>query len=394
MSDSVAARPSLLDPAFHAGDPYPHYREWRIKTPIFRDEEAGFWVVTRYEDVLTLSSDPETFCSKRGVLPADLSREVSEDISILYMDPPRHRKHRKLVQPSLSRRRVASFEPWIRKLTRELLDKIEGQTVAEFVEALAVPLPIYVIARLLGVPGSDYDNFRKWSDAAIEAATELTEENAALAAELHIYLDGVIAERRKQPGDDLISLLVQSEVDGAALSDHDLIMFCFTLLVAGNETTRNLLSAGTWALAKHPDARRALAADPSGIETAVEEMLRWESPIVAFLRTATRDVVVREQMVREGEALLLVYAAANRDVEVFGDDAEAFVPTRSPNPHLAFGVGEHFCLGANTARLEAKIFFEELLARYPDFELAGDAVRLQSTLARGLLELPIGLSSS
>ena len=161
------------------------------------------------------------------------------------------------------------------------MEKLKGRPVAEFVEAVAVPLPIYVIARLLGVPASDHDNFRKWSDAAIEAATELTPENAALAAELHVYLESVIAERRLRPGDDLISLLVHSEVDGAALSDHDLTMFCFTLLVAGNETTRNLLSAGTWALATHPDARRALAADPSGMAAAVDEMLRWESPIVA-----------------------------------------------------------------------------------------------------------------
>ncbi len=389
MTASTGAVPSLADPAFHAGDPYPHYRRWRAETPIFRDDEAGFWVVTRHAEVTALSSDPETFCSKRGVLPADLTREVSEDMSIIYMDPPRHRKYRTLVRPSLARRRVASLEPWIRELARDLLGGMTNGPTVDFVEAVAVPLPIYVIARLLGVPDSDYANFRKWSDAAIEAATELTPENATLAAELHIYLQGIVGERRRRPADDLVSVLVHSEIDGVAIDEQDLIMFCFTLLVAGNETTRNLLSAGTWALATHPDARRALAGDPSGVPVAVEEMLRWESPIAGFMRTATRDVVVRGRDVAEGDSLLLVYAAANRDEEVFGDDAESFVPTRWPNPHLAFGIGEHFCLGANLARLEAQIFFEELLARHPDFELAAEPERLHSTLVRGLSALPI-----
>jgi len=394
MSESVASAPSLTDPAFHAGDPYPHYRRWRTDTPIFRDDKAGFWVVTRNADVTTLSSNPETFCSKRGVLPADLTREVSEDMSIIYMDPPRHRKYRTLVRPSLARRRIASLEPWIRELSRDMLGEMAVDSVSDFVEAVAVPLPIYVIARLLGVPASDHVNFRKWSDAAIEAATELTPENGELVAELLVYLQEIVIERRQRPADDLISVLVHSEIDGEVIDEQDLIMFCFTLLVAGNETTRNLLSAGTWALATHPDARRALASDPSGVPVAVEEMLRWESPIAGFMRTATRDVVVRGRDVAEGDSLLLLYAAANRDEEVFGNDAESFVLTRWPNPHLAFGIGEHFCLGANLARLEARIFFEELLARHPDFELAADPERFPSTLVRGLSTLPISLSAA
>jgi cytochrome P450 len=382
-------RPTLVDRSFHAGDPYPWYRQWRREEPVFWDEKGGFWVVTRHADIVAISRDPERFCSKKGVLPADLERGVAEDSSIIFMDPPRHRSFRKLVQPGLTNREIAYLEPWIRDLARSLIAKVDGSDPVEFVESFAIPLPIWVIARLLGVPTEDHEDFRRWSDAAIDAATEITPRNAAETAEMLTYLAAHIERKRATPGDDLISVLVRAEVDGERLNDQELVMFALTLLVAGNETTRNLLSAGTKLLATHPDERRALAANPAGIPRAVEEMLRLESPIVAFMRTATCDVEILGQAVREGDPVLMVYAAANRDEAVFGEDAEHFVPTRHPNPHLAFGIGEHFCLGANLARLEGRICFEELLARHPEFELAGEPRWMASTLVRGLTDLPI-----
>lgn len=391
--NDAASRPALTDSAFHAGDPYPHYREWRRDSPLFWDEHGEFWVVTRHADIVAMSSDPQRFCSKKGILPADVERGVAEHTSIIFMDPPRHRGFRKLVQPGLAMRRIADLEPWIRQMTRELLNEMPSEGSVEFVEALAIPLPIWVIARLLGIPAKDHEKFRVWSDAAIDAATKITSDNAILLAEMINYLAVYIERRRSAPGDDLISALVGADVDGQQLHDQELVMFCLTLLVAGNETTRNLLSAGALALSTHPTERRALAADPSGIPVAVEEMLRWESPIVSFMRTATQDLELRGQKIRAGERLLMVYAAANRDEEVFGEDAERFVPTRHPNPHLTFGIGEHFCLGANLARLEARICFEELLSRHPDFELCGEPQRLQSTLVRGLTELPLSFGS-
>ena len=388
-----ASRPTLIDSSFHAGDPYPHYRSWRRDSPIFWDEKGGFWVVTRHADIVAMSRDPQRFSSTKGVLPADLERGVAEHSSIIFMDPPRHRDLRKLVQPGLTMRQISHLEPWIRQLARELLDDMQTGGPVEFGEALAIPLPIWVIARLLGIPQEDHEKFRRWSDAAIDAATKVTPENASLVGEMLEYLTAFIERRRSQPGDDLISVLLAAEIDGERLHDQELLMFCLTLLVAGNETTRNLLSGGALVLSTHPDERRALAADPSGIPIAIEEMLRWESPIVAFMRTASRDLELRGQKIREGEPLLMVYAAANRDEEVFGEDSERFTPTRHPNPHLAFGIGEHFCLGANLARLEARICFEELLARHRDFELCGEPQRLQSTLVRGLTALPLSFGS-
>jgi cytochrome P450 len=212
-------------------------------------------------------------------------------------------------------------------------------------------------------------------------------------AQLHEYFSKLIAERRSEPRDDLLSVLVGAEVEGERLTDADLLNLSFLLLVAGNETTRNLIALGTLALIGHPDQCRKLVDDPGGIPDAVEEMLRWTSPVTHMARTATRDVEIRGQRIREGDTVVMLYGSANRDEDVFGDDAEEFRVARRPNPHLAFGLGEHVCLGAQLARLEACVLFEELLRRFPKLELVGEVARMRATMVPGVKRMPVRLGT-
>jgi cytochrome P450 len=260
------------------------------------------------------------------------------------------------------------------------------------VDEVAVPLPLLVIADLLGIPGDDRDAFKKWSDLLIEAATEFTEENMSAALELFQYFGAVIEERRGKPGTDLVSVLINGEVDGERLTEAELLGFCMTLLVAGNETTRNLLSGGTRALAEHPDQLARLTADLDNLPTAVDELLRWVTPVMTFCRTATRDAQIGDQPIAAGDYVLLLYASANRDERVFGDTAGVLDLRRSPNPHVGFGFGEHFCLGAGLARMEARVLLDELLRRFTRIELAGEPDRVASVLMNSLQRLPVVLS--
>jgi cytochrome P450 len=393
MSESKLGVLPLADPAFHGGDPFPTYRRLREQPVLHWCETPGFWAVSRHEDVIAVSRDPATFCSSRGTMLSDLERPIMPRQSILYIDPPDHVKYRKLVQPAFSPGRLRALESWIRDTTRRLLDGFADARDVDFVEDFAVQLPILVIAEMLGVPGSDLEQFKKWSDAAIEAASEASPESMEQAAELLTYFAGVLAERRAKPGSDILSTLVASEIDGERLDEFDLLMFCMTLLVAGNETTRNLLSQGALALARNPGEMDRLGAEPTLVPRAVEEMLRFGSPILAFMRTATRDAEVRGTTIREGDRLLMLYASANRDERVFGDDAESFRIGRDASGHVAFGFGEHFCLGAALARMEARVAFEEILWRWRRIELAGEPEAMPSLLVRGIVRLPVAFVS-
>jgi cytochrome P450 len=383
--------PPLHDPAWWAGDPYPAFAELRAHDPVHHYEgEAGeLWMITRHADVAAISKDPATFCSGRGVLLTDLTQPALSTESIIHLDPPRHARHRKLVSPSLSVRRVAQLEDRIRAIARELLDEVDPTAVVDTVDSIAVPLPIMVIAELVGVPREDWARFRRWSDAAILAADGLTADLMALVGELYGYIADVVRARQADPTDDLVSVLAHGRVDGDALGDDDIHMFVLTLLVAGNETTRTLISNGLHALATHPDQRRRLVDEPGLIACGVEELLRWEAPIMAFCRTATRATSVAGTPIAEGDPVLLCYQSANRDEAAFGPTAGRLDVGRDPNPHLSFGYAEHYCLGAGLARLEGRVLFEELLARWPDYELAGEIERLPSRLARGILHLPV-----
>ena len=390
---------ALGDPAFFAGPCDEEMAEQLRSCPVRWHDEGKFWALLGHADVQEVSRDPKRFRSGGGVLMSDRGREIAAQDSILYLDPPRHAEHRKLVNRAFTPRRVAELEPRIRALTVELLDAIDPTHPVDLVDALTAPLPLLVIAELLGIPAEDRGDFRRWSDAIMEAATDLNEENALAALELFTYFETHLDAREKQPADDLLTALVQAEVDGERLSRQDQLGFCMTLLVAGNETTRSLMTGGLLALAEAPDQRARLAADRSLVPGAVEEMLRWVTPIMAMCRTATLDTTVGGAAIgdnrmgatelSEGDYLVMVYGAANRDESVFGADAGSFDIARSPNPHLAFGFGEHFCIGAPLARLEARVLLDELLQRWPNYQVVGPVIRPSSTLLRQISNVPV-----
>jgi cytochrome P450 len=359
--------------------------ELRRSDPVHWYADGGFWALTRHADILAVSRDPATFKSGAGTLLQDRTREVSPDQSILFMDPPAHARYRKLVSTQFTPRSVAALEGRIREITREVLDAADPHSEVDLVDALTAPVPMLVIAELLGVPGADLDRFRRWSDSMMEAATEMSPDSLGHAAELFGYFSEHLAARRENPGNDLLSRLVAAEVDGERLTEWELLGFCMTLLVAGNETTRNLLSGALIALHEHQD-QRALAL--TNVTSTVEEMLRWVTPIMLFARTATKDTELRGRAIKEGDFLVMLYASANRDEDVFGPTASQVDVTRDPNPHVAFGFGEHFCLGAGLARLEARVVLEELLTRFPSYAITGEPDRQPSTLLRSVLKLP------
>lgn len=351
----------------------------------------GAWVVSRYDDVRTVSRDPLRFCSGRGVLMNDpVRRGIELPGSILHMDPPEHRSWRKLVSRWLTPRAVAGLEDGVRAVAAEVLDEAPAGELIDLVDAVAAPLPVLVVAQLLGIGEGDSRDLRRWSDACIDGADE---EDADLASvgELLAFLGGQVAVRRTAPGDDLLSALVASEVNGRRLTDDEVVMYCMSLLVAGNETARHLISGSVLALAQHPDQRARLAADPAALPAAVEECLRWVTPIQAFGRTATTDAELGGGRIEAGDWVVLLYASANRDEAVFGADAGRFDVGRS-GANVAFGFGEHVCLGAHLARLEGRVFLEALLARYPRYEVAGEPEWVSSTLVRGAAELPVVLA--
>ncbi|BDB44422.1 linalool 8-monooxygenase [Mycobacterium kiyosense] len=385
----------LHSPDFYAGDPYPAYRQLRATSPVLWNDVTNFWALLKYEDIRFVSSNPALFTSTKGISIPDpqLPNPVQEG-NLIFTDPPRHRQMRKLINAGFTRRRVAVLEPKIREIVRGILDQVQPDSVHEFAEEIAAPLPTRMIAELIGAPPDDWEQFRAWSDAATGTADPEIELDPFVAiGQLFEYFQKLIAARRADPRDDLLSVLAEAEIDEHRLSDEDLLNFTFLLLVAGNETTRNLIALGTLALIGHPEQCRLLVADPTLIPAAVEEMLRFTSPVVSMSRVATRDVELRGQLIREGEVVSMLYGSANRDEDVFGSDAEEFKVTRHPNPHIAFGCGEHSCIGAQLARLEATVLFEELLRRFPRLELVGEVDRMKATMVPGVKRMPVRLGA-
>ncbi len=356
----------------------------------------GFWAISRYEDIRNLSRDPGHFCSGQGALVNDPMRSGDVSMpsrSILHMDPPEHAAFRGLVNRRFTPRAMSGLAGSIRRSASTLLDAVDDRDEIDFVAELAAPFPLLVIAELLGIDESDREDFRGWSDAAIESPDLPPDETMAALGELSGFIVEHIRSKRDHPGEDLVSLLVGSEVGGCPLSKEELFMFLLTLLVAGNETTRTLLSGAALVLHEHPDQRAALVSDRSLVPGGVEECLRWVTPVHAFCRTATEDTVVGGTRVARGDYLCLLYASGNRDESIFGEDAARFDVRRPANPvHLAFGFGEHVCLGASLARLEARIFVEELLGRFPLYQVTGPAERVLSTTVAGIRSLPLVLA--
>jgi len=388
-----------IDPArpgfFLRDDYFDVLARLRAEHPIF-ECAPGVKVVSRYHDIREISRDPERFCSGRGTLINDPLRSgATIEGSILHMDPPAHGEWRRLLNRAFTPRAVSVMETQIRSRATDLLDQVSSGETIDVVDAFTAPLPVYVIADLLGVAEGDRGDFRRWSDAAITASDgrdDLGADDLRSLTELVGFLDAHAKRKAATPGDDLVSLLVGAEVDGRPMRSGELVTFTMSLLVAGNETTRHLLSGGLVALAEHPDQRAALVRDPARLPVAIEECLRWTTPIQQFARTVTRPTEVGGRAVGEGDYLVMLYASGNRDETVFGSTAGCFDALREPGvANLAFGFGEHLCLGAALARLEARVAFEEVLARFPDYQLAGSVEWLASSLVRGPERVPLSM---
>lgn len=399
----MAATPSfpeidLTNPDnFVAGVPHHWFRKLRREAPVYWHEEAegpGFWVISRYDDLKAISRNPQGFISSQGTNIQTLEPEQIERMQLimLNMDPPKHVKFRRLVQRGFTPSRVLRMADQTRARARAIVDGIAERGECDFVNDVAAELPLQVIADLMGVPQEDRHIIFDLSNRLIgfeDPEFQTSPEDAQRAsAEMWMYANQLAAKRREEPQDDLTTALISGEVDGERLTEMEYDSFFLLLAVAGNETTRNLVSHGMLQLMHHPDERRKLLEDPSLIPGAVEEMLRYSPPVMYFRRTATRDTEIRGVPIREGDKVCLYYPSVNRDEEHF-EDPDRFDVTRSPNDHLSFGIGEHFCLGANLARLEIQIMFEELLRRLPDMEISGEVRRLRSSFIDGIKEIPV-----
>src|SRR5579871_54684 len=384
---------NTYDPTIH-DDPYPTYRMLRDEHPAYWNERLRFWVLSRYEDVLAALRDPATFSSAGGITIDARGREFKP--MMITMDPPQHTGLRNLVAKAFTPRRVAELEPRIRTIAEALLDSLVTRDIADLVDEYAWPRPAIVISELLGVPPADRAAFRAWSGDLVRGAhtpelgaTELGQGAMRAAMELYRYFGVFLAERRRAPRDDLASALLAAEVDGRALTEDELLGFCFLLLIAGHETTANLLGNALLALARHPDARVALARNPALLRTAIDEFLRFDAPVQGLARTVAHDVELHGRCMHPGEKVLLLFGSANRDERYFAEP-DRLVLDRRPNSHLAFGHGVHACLGALLAETEARVGLEAFLARLPAYDVLEAGVeRLHSGPIRGLVRFPV-----
>jgi len=342
-----------------------------------------------------VSRDSETFCSSRGIMTFQIGDEYASPPTMMHTDPPDHTRYRSLVQPGFRPSYMRALEDRVRSRARVLVDQIVPSVPVDVVAQLAVPFPLQVISDLLGVPEDEWPRCYRWSEAAIPGATDWPEEERSrLGARMVTFLLEAAADCRATPRDDIISELAATSIDGGQLIDAELAMFLVQLLVAGNETTRNMMSGGLVAFAESPGEwesleARADAAVNRSLPLAVEEMLRWTTPVVTFMRTTTREVELGGRLLGAGEPVFMLYASANRDESVFGVTAGAFDSARDPNPHVAFGFGAHFYIGAVLARVEGRILLEELLARFGSVESAGAVVRTASPVIAGVKSAPL-----
>jgi cytochrome P450 family 142 subfamily A polypeptide 1 len=361
----------LVDGAFYADDPHRHWLWMRENAPVYWDEAGQVWGITLYEDVLAVSKNPALFCNSRGMRP-----DAPPMPYMIGLDDPEHRKRRSLVNKGFTPSRVAQREPRIREICVDLIERAQGREQFDFVMDLAAWLPLIVIGDMLGVEEEAYPDLLRWSDEMILGTGAISLERMQRAEKAFIeYLDyqrEVIEDRRAKPQQqDLVSILVHAEIEGQKLTDDEILMETLLILIGGDETTRHVITGGMYQLLQHPEQLMRLQREPAAIPVAVEEMLRWVTPIQNMARTALRDTELRGQKIREEQKLLLLYPSANRDAAVFDHPFE-FDAARQPNDHLAFGYGAHFCLGASLARLELRVFFEELLTRLPRLELTSD----------------------
>jgi len=380
---------ALSDPDLYRGDPFPLYARLRAEAPVAWHPD-GYWVVSTHPEVLSVSTDPGLFCSSKGILVDEIGVDYPSPPTMMHTDPPAHTRYRRLVQPGFRPSEVRALHDSVRAHARALIDRIEPGTTLDVVEALAVPFPLLVICELLGTDATQWRRYYEWSEAAIPGAVEMDPDHRAeVMNDMWTTLVGLAKERRADPRHDVVSALATATPDGDQLSDDELAMFLIQLLVAGNETTRNLISAGLSALAARPAEWARLVEHRELVPLAVEELLRWTTPVISFMRTATRDTELLGQPVAAGDPVLLLFASANRDQDVFGPTAGDLDVSRDPNPHVSFGFGTHFCLGAALARLEGRVVLEELLDRFGVLEPAGNVERAPSSVIAGVRHSPI-----
>ena len=408
MSSDTITRENfnLISGPDYAAMGYPHsiWTDLRREDPVHWYENPkgpSFWAVTKSEDIQTVGRRPDLFLNApRLVLDNDSNDGESEfPPTLIQLDPPKHTDYRKLASKRFTPGRLRRLHGDIESLAKEIIDSLlsEGQEgECDFVEKVSAPLPIAVIAWLLGVPREDWKLLFDWTNRTIGAndpdfkGEGQTGTETALAAmtELFTYFTQLVAERRKNPQEDLVTFFAHMEVNGEPIPEMDVLTWCLIIVVAGNETTRNATSGGMLALVENQDQLRKIQQDPELLPNTIEEMLRWTSPIIHFCRTASQDTELAGRKIEKGQHLALFYPSANRDEDVF-EDPFTFRVDRYPNRHLAFGVGEHFCLGAHVARLEMEFAYRYLLPRIDEIELAGPVDRLHSALVGGVKRLPI-----
>ena len=388
--------------SFVPGVPHAWLAHLRRHDPVHWQDEAGgpgFWAVTRYPDCVTVNRDYERFSSAaRGTMPFEMPDEdiAQQGLMMLNMDPPLHTRYRRLVNKGFTPRIVRDLEQSIHDATDAIIDQVIEKGEADFVTDISAELPLQVIAELLGVPADDRHRMFEWSNRMVgneDPEYQLEAEMALHAAmELYAYAAELFARKRIDPHADLMSVLTTVEVEGEQLSEMELELFFLLLTVAGNETTRNLMSGAMHAFFQHPEQWERLLADRTLLPTAVDEMLRFVSPVMNFRRTAMCDATLSGTEIKEGDKVVFFHASANRDEDVF-EDPDTFDLGRSPNPHIAFGGGgPHFCLGTNLARMEIRVMYEHLLDRMPDIRQDGDVKRLQSQFINGVKHLPVAFT--
>ncbi len=375
-------------------NPYPIYQKLQTRDPVHRSRFIKGWILSRHEDIDAILRDYRRFGNDRvSTQDANLRFDPEEPRSMLYRDPPDHTRLRSLVSKAFTPSAVGALRPRVERIADGLLDRLHGADSFDVIDAIAYPLPVAVICEMLGVPREDRGPFREWSnDASLSIEPLLDDRRVARSMDtltrLREYFSDLAERRRADPGDDLISALTQIEDEGDSLSHEELQLMLVLLLVAGNETTRNLVGNGLFALLRNPEQLDRLKRDPELIGPAVEELLRYDSPVQIDGRSVREDTEVAGVALERGQYLMLLLGAANRDPAVF-DDPDALDVTRERNPHLGFGRGIHYCLGAPLARMEAEIILGKLLERFPDIRLAGTPSRRRQIVLRGLSSLPV-----
>jgi len=395
----------LLSPAGFAQRGYPHeaWKRLRRESPVhfFADTEQPYWAITKHADITAIGRQPDLFLNGPQLIVRSNYDENRgpRPKTLIEQDNPLHRKSRKLISDRFTPRALKKIHTDVERIANQIVDDLlaEGdEGTVDFVEKVSAPLPIAVIAWLLGVPESDWRLIFDWTNRMIGVddpeynppSGNKNEEGQRATVELFTYFAKLVEERKHAPKDDLITLFAHAEIDGKPLDPIDVLAWCQIIVVAGNETTRNATSGGILAFAQNMDELRKLQANPRLLDAAIEEVVRWSSPIIHFARTVSADTELRGQRLRKGDVLALFYPSANRDDEVF-DAPDTFRIDRIPNRHIGFGVGEHFCAGAHLARLELAVAYRHLLPRIEELEIAGPVDRLQSNLVGGIKRLPI-----